>query len=74
VIGFLLQKRLGNEHRHIYVLVTELLELGVKDALDIFPNCVSVGADDHTSLNTRIVNQLRLLNDVGIPLGKICFH
>ena len=74
VIGFLLQKRLGDEHRHIYVLVTELLELGVKDALDILPDRVSVGADDHTSLNARIVNQLRFLYNVGIPLGKICFH
>ena len=36
VILLLLKKRFGNEHRHIYVFVTKLLEASVKNLLDVF--------------------------------------
>ena len=74
VILFLLEKALGDKHRHIDIFVSECLESGVKLLLYIFPDSVAVGADDHASLYARIVNQLCLLYYVGIPLSKINVH
>ena len=74
VILLLLEKRFGNEHRHIYVLVTELLESGVKDSLNILPDSVAVGANDHTSLYAGVVDKIGLLYDVGVPFCEVLVH
>ena len=74
VILLLLKQALGNKHRHIYVLVTKLLEAAVKLSLYILPDSVAVGADDHASLNARIIDQLCFFYNVGIPLSKIHVH
>ena len=74
VVFFLLEKRFGNEHRHIYVLVSKLLEARVKNFLNVFPYCISVRADNHAALYAGIINKIGLFNDVCIPFSKILFH
>ncbi len=74
VVFFLLKEAFRNEHRHIDVLVTGILEHSVKDALNVLPNCIAVRADNHAALYARIFNKLRLFNDIGIPFGKVLFH
>ena len=74
VILLLLEQAFGDKHRHIYVLVSESLESCVEVVLDILPNSVSVGADDHTALNARVIYQLCLFYNVGVPLSKINVH
>ena len=74
VILFLLQKALRDKHRHINVLVTELLEARVKIVLNVLPDSVAVRTDDHTALNAGIVNKLRFLYYVCVPLSKINVH
>ena len=74
VIFFLLQETLGNEHRHIHVLVTELLEHSVHNALDIFPDGITVGTDYHTPLNRGIIDKLRFDTNIGVPFCEILIH
>ena len=47
------------------------LEGGIKDALDVFPDRVAVGTDDHAALDAGVFDQLGLFDDVGIPAGKV---
>ena len=51
MILLLLQKTFGNEHGHIDILVSQSLEPGVQVPLNVFPNGISVGTDDHTALH-----------------------
>ena len=74
VILFALKKRFRDEHGHIDILMTELFELGVHNALYVLPNGVAVGTYDHASLYAGIIGKLRLFNDIGIPLRKINIH
>ena len=74
VILFLFQQALGDEHGHVDVLVTKLLEAGVEILLDVFPDGIAVGTDDHAALNAGIVHQLSLFDHVGIPLAEILLH
>ena len=51
-----------------------LFKLPVHDPLNVFPDSVAVWTQDHKSLHAGIVDQLRLLADVRIPLGEIVLH
>ena len=51
MIFFLLQQTLGNEHRHVYIFHTGLLKTAVKLLLDILPDRIARGLDDHTALD-----------------------
>ncbi len=71
MILFALQKALGNKHGHIDVFVTGLLEASVHVRLHQLPNRVAVGTDNHAALDARIISQLRLFDNVGVPFCKI---
>ena len=74
VILFLLQQAFGDEHGHGHVLVTVCLEHPVKLLLNIFPNGVTVRAQNEKSLYPGVIDKLRLGAYVGKPLGKILLH
>ena len=74
MILFFLKETFGNKHRHTDVFVAGILEHSVKNALNVLPDCVAVGADNHASLYACIFNKLCLFNDIGIPFGKVLFH
>ena len=74
MVLLLVEKALRDEHRHVDVLVSGLLEVAVEKALDVFPDRVAVRADDHTALDARIADQFGFFTDVRIPLGKIDIH
>ena len=54
--------------------MASLFEFAVHDALDVLPDRVAVGAQDREALDGRILDQLRLAADIGVPLGKIDLH
>ena len=68
------QQALGDEHGHGHVAVTVTLEHAVKLFLDIFPNSITVGAQDEAALDAGIVNQLSLGANIGEPLGEVHLH
>jgi hypothetical protein len=70
VLGLLLQVALGDEQREVGVLVAQVLEHLVQDALHVLPDGIAIGTDDHAALHVRVVGELRLLDQVHIPLGK----
>ena len=74
MVFFLLQQALGDEHGHIDILVTGRFEHAVEDMLDIFPDGVAVGTNDHTAADAAVIDQLRLFDHIGVPLGKIVLH
>ena len=74
VILFLLEKAFGDKHGHVNILVTERLEARVKILLNVFPNCIAVGTDDHASLDAGVVNQLCFFYNVGEPLCEVYVH
>ena len=74
MILLLLEETFGNKHRHTDILVSGILEHSVKNALNVFPDCVAVWTDYHAALYTCIFNKLCLFNDIGIPFGKVLFH
>jgi len=71
MLGLFLQKALRDEQREIRVLVAGRLETAIQAALDAFPQLVAVRLDDHAAAHRRIVGQVGLLHDIGIPLGEI---
>ena len=74
MILLLLQQAFGNEHRHIDILMPQCLEARVKVVLNVLPDRVAVGSDDHTSAHAGVVHKLRLFHHVGIPLRKVHVH
>ena len=74
VVLLFVEEALRNEHRHVDVLVSGLLEITVKNALDVFPDGIAVRTDDHTALDARVADEFCFLADVGIPFGKIDIH
>ena len=51
VVFFLLQKAFRNKHWHIYIFVTCFLKTSVEVSLNIFPDSITVRADNHTTLD-----------------------
>ena len=71
VIGLLEQQALGDQHGHGHVLVASRLEAGVQLLLDQLPDAVAVGLDRHAAAHGRVVHQVCLQHDVGIPLREV---
>ena len=71
VLGLLLEEALGDEEREIGVDVARVLDAAVHQPLDVLPDGVAVGPDDHHPLHRRVVGELGLLDDLDVPLGKI---
>ncbi|MPM91815.1 hypothetical protein SDC9_138949 [bioreactor metagenome] len=71
---FLIKQRFRDEHRHIYIAMPRFFKHPVKYRLDVFPDSVSVGADDHASFNTGIIYEVGLFHNVGVPLRKVLLH
>ena len=67
-------KRLGHENVYMPMFIPESLESIIKILLDVFPDSISVGADDHTSLNAGVVDKVCLFNDICVPLGEVFVH
>ena len=74
MILFFLQEPFGDKHGHVDVFVSRFLETAVQDALDVFPDRVTVRTDDHAALHGRILNEIRLLDNIGIPLREVVLH
>src|SRR2546425_5411847 len=71
VLGLAREKALGDKQREVSVLVPRRLEHGVQGALHELPHAVAEGPDDHATAHGRVIGQLRLLDDVGIPLAEV---
>ena len=71
VVFLSLEKAFGNEHRHIYVLVTCFLEASVHICLHKLPESVAVGTDNHAAFNARIIDQFSLFDNICVPFRKI---
>ena len=73
-LALFFQQAFGDQDGHRHVLMAGLFELGIHDALDVLPDCVAVRAQDRKALDRRILDQLGLAADIGVPLGKIDLH
>ena len=73
-LALLFQQAFGDQDGHRDVFMAGLLELRVHDALDVFPDRIAVWPQDRKALDGRILDQLRLAADIGVPLGKIDLH
>ena len=71
VVLLLLEQGLRNQHGQIHVLVPQFLEPPVQVRLDVLPQGVAIGPVDEHALDRGVVDQLRLLADVRVPLGEI---
>src|SRR2546422_9847669 len=71
VLGLAREEALGDEQREVGVLVPRRLEHRVQGALHQLPHAVAEGPDDHAAADRRVIGQLRLLDDVGIPLAEV---
>ena len=74
MILFFLKKAFGDKHRHGDVLMPVALEHTVKNLLNVFPNRVTVGAQNEAALNSGIIDELSLGAHVGEPLRKVDLH
>ena len=73
VFLFLGQEAQGDEEREVGVHVPRGLEAVVELALHLLPDAVAVRADDHAAAHGRVLGQLRLLDDVLVPLPVVLF-
>ena len=73
-LPLLFQQTLGDQHGHGHIHMAGLLEHTVHDALNILPNCVAIGTQDHKALDGGIVHQLRLQANISVPLGEVHLH
>src|SRR5215467_6926141 len=62
---------LWDKQRKCDVLVTSRLEAAVERALNILPKRPAVRAHDHAATHWRVVRQLRLQDQLVVPLRKI---
>ena len=74
MVLLLLEQGLGDQHGQIHVLVAGLLEPTVHLPLDVLPDGIAIGAVDEHALDGGVVDQLRLLAHVGVPLGEVHLH
>jgi hypothetical protein len=71
VLGLAHQQALGNEQREVRIHVPGGLEAVVELTLDELPDRIAIGADDHAAFHGRVVGQLRLPDDIQVPLGEV---
>ena len=74
VVFFLLEKALGDKHRHTNIFVSRCLEHSVKDTLDIFPDSIAIRANYHTALYRGVFDEFCLFADVRVPLSEVLVH
>ena len=56
MILFLLKKAFGDKHRHGDIFMPVTLEHTVKNLLNVFPNRVTVGAQNEAALYTGVID------------------
>ena len=71
VLRFLRQQTHRDEQREIRVTVARGAQHIVERTLHQFPDAIAIGPDDHRAADGGIVSELRLLDDVGVPLAKV---
>ena len=72
MLGFFLQKALGNQQREIDVLVPGCFEAFVKRALQRFPNSIAIRFDHHAAFyDFRRFGHVALENNVLIPRSEV---
>lgn len=59
---------------HIHILYPDFFKPGVQIMLNVFPNRVAVGFDNHAAFGAGIIHQFRFPAYVRIPFGKIFLH
>ena len=74
MVFLLLKQTLRYEHWHVYILHPGLFKCRVKLLLNLLPDGIACGFDNHTALHARVVAQLRLLHDICVPLREILLH
>ena len=74
VVRLLHEIAVGYEHRKVCVFMSRSLKATVQLLLNMLPNLVAVGTNNHRSLNGTVVYKLSLKHYVGIPLRKIHRH
>ena len=73
MILLLAKSSLRDEHGEVAVLHSILLEAGVEETLNTFPNEVGEWPEDVASRDFVILDHLTLCNDLLIPLGEVLF-
>ena len=71
VLLFASQERQRNEHREVRIDVAGGLEAVVELALHLFPDGVAVRANDHAATHGAVLGQLRVADDVQVPLTVV---
>src|SRR2546422_7138498 len=71
VLGLAREEALWDEQGEVGVLVPRRLEHRVQGALHQLPHAVAERPDDHAAADGRVIGQLRLLDDIGIPLAEV---
>lgn len=67
----LFKSSLRHKHWEVAILNVKLFNSAIKMSLDLLPNIVGSWSQNVASGDIIIVNHLRLLNDLLIPLGKV---
>ena len=71
VVLLLLEQGLGDQNGQIHILMAGGLETAVQFVLDVLPDGIAIGTVDEHTLDGGVVDELRLLTNVGIPLGEV---
>ena len=71
MLGFAAEERFWNEKREVGVLYTCFLEHTVKFVLHFFPNCITVGLDNHTASNRRLLCEIGFDHELIVPLRVV---
>src|SRR6266853_296159 len=71
VLGLLREVAHRDEEREVGVLVAARLDHVVERALHQLPHAVAMGPDHHAASYRRVIRQLRLHDDVAVPLAEI---
>ena len=71
MLGFLLEVRQRDEQREVRVLVAGVLEHLVEHALDILPDRVAPGLNDHAAANIAVLGEFGGAHDLLVPLGIV---
>src|SRR6185369_3356829 len=71
VVGLELEQGLGDQQREVGVLVPGGLDAAVEQPLDVLPEAVAVGPDDHGAAHGRVVGELGLAHDLEVPAREI---
>ena len=74
VILFFFKPAFGNVHGHTYILMSCCLEHTVHNVLNVFPNRIAVGSDNHAALNACVFAKLGFFYNVCVPFCKILVH